>query len=97
MSNSRPVTIIGAGRVGSTLAQRIREKPGRCGIARCGGGVNMACRMFYLGVPCRLGSSGIESVLELSLTDAEVAALHASAESVRQNIEWARQMLAAVA
>lgn len=40
-----------------------------------------------LGVPCRLGCGGIDTVLELNLTDAEMAALHTSAESVRENIE----------
>ncbi|MBD2774761.1 malate dehydrogenase [Iningainema tapete] len=46
------------------------------------------------GVPCRLGSSGIESVLELSLTDEEIAALHASAAAVRQSINQAQQIFA---
>lgn len=49
---------------------------------------------IFIGVPCRLGSRGIERVLELSLTDAELAALHASAEAVRQNINRAMTMLA---
>lgn len=49
---------------------------------------------IFIGVPCRLGSRGIERVLELSLTDAELAALHASAEAVRQNINRAMAMLA---
>jgi malate dehydrogenase len=40
-----------------------------------------------LGVPCRLGCGGIDTVLELNLTDAEMAALHTSAESVRDSIE----------
>ncbi len=40
-----------------------------------------------LGVPCRLGCGGIDTVLELNLTDMEMAALHTSAESVRESIE----------
>jgi malate dehydrogenase len=47
-----------------------------------------------LGVPCRLGCGGIDTVLELNLTDVEMAALHTSAESVRESIERAQQILA---
>jgi malate dehydrogenase len=46
----------------------------------------------FIGVPCRLGSGGVESVLELKLTDAELIALHASAQAVRQNIDRAMEM-----
>lgn len=49
-----------------------------------------------LGVPCRLDSSGIESVLELSLTKQEMAALHASAQAVRQQIDQAQEIFAGV-
>ena len=42
---------------------------------------------IFIGVPCRLGCRGIESVLELNLTDAEREALKSSAESVRQGNE----------
>ncbi len=48
---------------------------------------------IFIGVPCRLGCHGIESVLELSLTDAELAALHSSAQAVRKNIDRAMEML----
>jgi malate dehydrogenase len=48
-----------------------------------------------IGVPCRLGCGGIESVLELSLSDEERAALQASARSVRQNIDRAQEILMA--
>lgn len=40
-----------------------------------------------IGVPCRLGLSGIETILELNLSESETEALHNSAQSVRQNIE----------
>ena len=48
---------------------------------------------IFIGVPTRLGCGGIERVLELNLTDAELSALQASAESVRQNIQRALSML----
>jgi malate dehydrogenase len=47
-----------------------------------------------IGVPCRLGCGGIESVLELTLSDEEREALHTSAQSVRQNIERSQEILA---
>lgn len=48
---------------------------------------------IFIGVPTRLGRHGVETVLELNLTDAERTALHTSAESVRQNIQRASEML----
>ncbi|MDX2096955.1 MAG: malate dehydrogenase [Leptolyngbyaceae cyanobacterium bins.59] len=41
----------------------------------------------FIGVPARLGATGIESILELKLTDDEQAALHTSAASIRHSIE----------
>ncbi|GAP98940.1 malate dehydrogenase [Leptolyngbya sp. NIES-2104] len=49
----------------------------------------------FIGVPCRLGCQGIQTILELDLTEAEQAALHRSAASVRENVERANQLLAA--
>jgi len=48
---------------------------------------------IFLGVPCRLGCRGVTSILEVTLTEAEMAALHQSALSVRANIEVACQQL----
>ncbi|MBU7584163.1 MAG: malate dehydrogenase [Nostoc sp. TH1S01] len=48
-----------------------------------------------IGVPCRLGCSGIESILELNLSDFELKALHTSAQSVRKNIERSQEIFAA--
>lgn len=48
-----------------------------------------------IGVPCRLGCGGIESILELNLSDSEQKALHTSAQSVRKNIERSQEILAA--
>lgn len=50
---------------------------------------------LVIGVPCRLGCSGIESILELNLSDEETAALRVSAQSVRQNIDRAQEILSA--
>ncbi len=47
----------------------------------------------FIGVPCRLGRHGIEQIVELKLTDAELAALHASATSLRHNIEQAKEII----
>jgi malate dehydrogenase len=39
---------------------------------------------LYMGVPVKLGASGIEEIVELELTEEEQAALQASAEAVRE-------------
>jgi malate dehydrogenase len=39
---------------------------------------------LFLGVPCKLGRSGLEKVIEVELTEAERAALERSAEAVRE-------------
>ena len=48
---------------------------------------------IYLGVPCRLGSQGVEEILELKLTMTERSALQISADSVRENIKTAQSFL----
>ncbi|OLP19573.1 malate dehydrogenase [Leptolyngbya sp. 'hensonii'] len=48
---------------------------------------------IFIGVPARLGCRGIESILELSLTETEQAALRVSADSVRKNIDSITTML----
>ena len=40
-------------------------------------------RDVFCGVPCKLGRAGLERIVEITLTDAERAALHQSAEAVR--------------
>ena len=45
-------------------------------------------------VPCRLGYGGIESVLELNLSDRQREGLHTSAQSVRKIIERSQEILA---
>ena len=40
-------------------------------------------RDVFCGVPCKLGRGGLEKILEITLTDAERAELHKSAEAVR--------------
>jgi malate dehydrogenase len=39
---------------------------------------------LYMGVPVKLGSAGVEQIVELELTDAEQQALKASADAVRE-------------
>jgi malate dehydrogenase len=39
---------------------------------------------IFVGVPCVLGAAGLEKVLEIELDDQERAALHRSAEAVRE-------------
>ena len=39
---------------------------------------------LYMGVPVKLGSGGIEEIVELDLTEDEQAALQASADAVRE-------------
>lgn len=41
---------------------------------------------LYLGVPCKLGATGLEQLIKVELTDAERAALNKSADSVRQTM-----------
>jgi len=50
-------------------------------------------RDIFLGVPCRLGSQGIEQILEINLTDQERKVLHVSGESVRDSINVALEFL----
>ena len=38
---------------------------------------------IYLGVPCKLGSNGIEEILELKLNEKEMLMLNDSAKAVR--------------
>jgi malate dehydrogenase len=39
---------------------------------------------YYIGVPCKLGSRGLEQIIEIKLTEEEDAALKKSAESVKE-------------
>ncbi len=42
---------------------------------------------IYLGVPCKLGSKGLEKIIDVDLTNAEREALQKSGESVRKTME----------
>ncbi|HKR98830.1 MAG TPA: malate dehydrogenase [Candidatus Dormibacteraeota bacterium] len=42
---------------------------------------------LFTGVPCRLGAGGLLEVIDVSLSDDERAALHRSADSVRQIVD----------
>jgi malate dehydrogenase len=48
---------------------------------------------IFLGVPCRLGCRGVADILEVNLSEAELGALHQSAQSVRHNIGLAQRHL----
>jgi malate dehydrogenase len=48
---------------------------------------------IFLGSPCRLGSRGVEQILELELSDTEKAAFHDSGKLVLQSIEEAKTIL----
>jgi malate dehydrogenase len=39
---------------------------------------------YYIGVPCKLGSRGLEQIIEIKLTEEEDAALKKSAEAVKE-------------
>ena len=39
---------------------------------------------LYVGLPCKLGSKGLEQIIEIKLTAAEQAALQKSADSVKE-------------
>ena len=43
-------------------------------------------RDLYLGVPCKLGASGLNQIIEVELSKAERVALEKSAEHVRQTM-----------
>ncbi len=42
---------------------------------------------MFVGVPCKLGKNGVEQILELKLTDQELALLKTSVEHVRENVK----------
>ncbi len=45
----------------------------------------------FVGVPARLGAGGVEEIIEVELAEDELAALHASAEHVRETVAaWER-------
>jgi len=42
---------------------------------------------YYLGVPCKLGGSGVEAVIELDLSENEASALHHSMDAVIELVQ----------
>ena len=42
---------------------------------------------LYLGVPCKLGSRGLEEIIEVQLSSKEEVALRKSADAVRKTME----------
>jgi malate dehydrogenase len=41
----------------------------------------------FMGVPVKLGATGVEQIIEIALTADEKAALHASARAVRELVD----------
>ena len=50
----------------------------------------------YVGLPAVLGREGVKKIVELKLTDAEVASLKKSADSIKENISAMDKLLVAV-
>jgi len=46
----------------------------------------------YLGVPAKLGKNGVEEVIELDLTDSELASLAEAAASVKESVDELHQL-----
>jgi malate dehydrogenase len=42
---------------------------------------------IFMGVPCKLGASGLEEIVKITLSDDEQAQLERSAASVRELVE----------
>ena len=47
---------------------------------------------LFVGVPCVIGKNGVEQVVELPLTDEELARFHACCDGVRQNMEHLKEI-----
>ena len=50
---------------------------------------------LYVGVPCKLGSNGIEQIYEIKLSEAETAALHKSSAAVQELVDVIKAKMAA--
>ena len=48
---------------------------------------------IFIGVPCWLSGRGVNNILEVTLTESEKQALHASADSVRASIKLALEVI----
>ena len=47
---------------------------------------------LFVGVPCLIGKDGVEQVIELPLTDEELATFHACCDGVRKNMEHLKEI-----
>ena len=52
---------------------------------------------LYVGVPCKLGSGGVEKIYEIKLSSEETAALHKSSAAVRELVDVIQKKMAASA
>lgn len=51
---------------------------------------------LFVGVPCKLGSNGIEKIYEIALTEQETAELHKSAAAVQELVDIIKAKMSAV-
>ena len=47
---------------------------------------------LFVGVPCLIGKDGVEQVIELPLTEEELATFHECCEGVRKNMEHLKEI-----
>ena len=47
---------------------------------------------LFAGVPCVIGANGVEQVIELPLTDEELATFHSCCEGIRKNMEHLKEI-----
>ena len=52
--------------------------------------------VLFVGVPCKLGSNGIEKIYEIALTEQETAELHKSAAAVQELVDIIKAKMSAV-
>ncbi len=50
---------------------------------------------LFVGVPCKLGSAGIEQIYQIKLSDSETAALHKSSAAVQELVDVIKSKMAA--
>ncbi len=83
------------GAAAAEMAEAIIKDSGRvlpCAVKMDG---NFGLSDLFIGAPAKLGKNGVESIIDVTLTDDERALLHASAGEVSKDIASLREMWAA--